>query len=161
MCRPPQSISDRAHSLHQDTRLSYRVGYERRERRAFVARGRGMLWGRDRARALHSARIMRVRQAVNTLWLLLLVALRPGCAQEGRAPACSVCHDQNQKLQLSAHAARSQPQAQGNDESVGNTGAVRREHTRTACPFNHARRPVKLRPRSALLLCSLPARGYP
>jgi hypothetical protein len=144
--RPPHSISDRARSLHQDTRLSYRFGYERGVRRAFVARGRGMLWGRDWARAPHSARMMRVRQVLNTLWFLLLVALRPGCAQGASARACSVCHDQSQKLQLSVHAARSQPHAQGTGEAVGNSGAVRREHTRTACPFNHARRSLKLPP---------------
>jgi hypothetical protein len=54
---------------------------------------------------------------------------------------------------------RSQPKAQRNDESVGNTGAVRREHTRIAYLFNHARRPLKLRSRSELLALFIASAG--
>jgi hypothetical protein len=104
MCRPAQST---VITLTPRIRIgAYRmvllVSMERSG--CVVAKGRGMPRTRDMVRP-RSARSMRARHLFNSLWLLLLVALRPGCAQERSEPACSACHDQNQKLQLSAHAA--------------------------------------------------------
>jgi len=70
-----------------------------------VAKNRGMPCIQDKGGQPHPARIMRARHVLNCLWLVLLVELRPGWAQKTVESACTACHDQSQKLQVSAHAA--------------------------------------------------------